>query len=294
MLELASAFQANVGEMRDWYDGFNIGGVKLYNIFSVSRYLASRRLDTYWGNSGTMDLVAKAINGSRLSTLTMVASGEKITVPLAHLSSLKQLNDDAAFYSLLVQAGYLAIIGGAPTRAQVCIPNQEMMQIWRSFIFSAVVPENKMSVEKLFTGQDPVGFSAGLEQLMTDALSFWGLKGNIEQVYHVFLLGGLIFSDPLLDKSKSKSNRESGDGRYDVWVERNGKNYIFELKMCKAATTLEEMAQKALSQIDEKRYGADLDSSKPTWKVGIACFDKQCKVVCNVDGGSKVATMDSF
>jgi hypothetical protein len=43
---------------------------------------------------------------------------------------------------------------------------------------------------------------------------------------------------------------------------------------------LEGKAELALRQIDEKRYGAELDMGKPVWKVGMACFGKRCRVKC--------------
>jgi hypothetical protein len=292
--ELVELCSLNSGDLKEWYDGFSISGTKLYNIFSVSSYLNRRRLDTYWGNSGTMDLVAGAMNADRLELLTRIISGEQMDVPLARLSSLGQLGDDAVFYSLLVQAGYVSIVDGVPGRTAVCVPNREMAQIWREFIFSAVMPESKTAVGKLFAERCADRFAASMECIMTDAFSYWDLSGDIEQVYHVFLLGGIVFSDPLFDKAKTKSNRESGDGRYDIWMERNGKNYIFELKKCDSAAELEDKAEAALRQIDEKRYGAELDKRKPFWRVGIACFGKQCKVRCKMDGGPEAATMDAF
>jgi hypothetical protein len=105
--------------------------------------------------------------------------------------------------------------------------------------------------------------------------------------FHAFLLGGLAFSDSVLDKSRTKSNREAGDGRYDIWMERGGRNYIFELKMCDSEKELGDRAELALRQIDEKRYGAELDRGKPLWKVGIAFFDKQCKVKCAIEGAGR-------
>jgi hypothetical protein len=161
-------------------------------------------------------------------------------------------------------------------------------------VFAAVMRDDDQHVLDLFSDRDPARFSSTLEHVMTDALSYWDLSGDIEQVYHVFLLGGLVFSDPLLNKSRTKSNRESGDGRYDIWMERNGRNYIFELKKCDSAEELEAKAELALRQIDEKRYGAGLDNNKPIWKVGVSCFGKRCKVKCEVRGSSGVATMDVF
>jgi hypothetical protein len=225
-----------------------------------------------------------------LSRLSRIIAGELVVVPVDHLTSLTQIRrGNAAFYSLLIQAGYLTIVDGSSEEVRVCIPNFEMRTIWRRFVFATVARDDDQRVLDLFAGYDPARFSATLEQVITDALSFWDLSGDIEQVYHVFLLGGIVFSDPLFDKARAKSNREAGDGRYDIWVERSGRNYIFELKMCKSAVELESMAKTALRQIDEKRYGAELDSSKPFWKVGIACFGKRCKVECEADGGSEAA-----
>ncbi|MDR1059827.1 MAG: ATP-binding protein [Clostridiales bacterium] len=305
MLEICELRAIDGTRAKEWYNGFSIHGTKLYNIFSVVNYLKRGQLDRYWGNSGTMGIVANAIHSGaagapargvsggpgdaagagRLNTLARIVSGEQAAVPVAQLSSLAQINaDDASLYSLLIQAGYLAIVESSFNRAVVCVPNQEMRVIWKDFIFNAAMPNCGQPMIDLFLERDSERFAAALEHIMSYALSYWDLGGNLEQVYHIFLLGGLVFSDPLFDKAKTKSNREAGDGRYDIWIERNGKNYIFELKKCGSAAEaeMEAMAEHALAQIDEKRYGAELDGSKPIWKVGIACFGKQCKVKCAV------------
>jgi hypothetical protein len=286
MSELVELCSLDGESIKEWYDGFSVSGARLYNIFSVCNYLNRCRFDTYWGNSGTMDLVAGVINARRLNTLSRIIAGEPVVVPVDHLTSLTQIRGgNAAFYSLLIQAGYLAIVGVSSEGVRVCVPNLETRAIWRKFIFAAVIQDNDQRVLELFFDRNPAQFSAELEQIMADTLSFWDLMGEHEYVYHVFLLGGLAFSDPMLDKSKIKSNREAGDGRYDIWMERNGKNYIFELKKCDSADELEDKAELALRQIDEKRYGAELDNSKPIWKVGVSCFGKRCKVKCEVSGG---------
>jgi hypothetical protein len=308
MAELVDLCSLDGESIREWYDGFSISGTRLYNIFSVSSYLNRRQFDTYWGNSGTMGTVASAIQSGaagasargvlsepagatgadRLNTLARVVSGEQATVPVAQLSSLAQINDsNAAFYSLLVQAGYLSAAHSMRSEAAVCVPNREMRIIWKEFIFASVARNSDGAVLDLFRMRDPQAFALALERIMANALSYWDLSGDLEQVYHVFLLGGLVFSDPLFDKSRTKSNRESGDGRYDIWMERNGRNYIIELKKCDSEDALGDKSELALRQIDEKRYGAELDDGKPIWKVGIACFGKRCRVKCEVDGNSE-------
>jgi hypothetical protein len=192
------------------------------------------------------------------------------------------LGDDA-FYSLLIQAGYLAVLSSTWDEAVVCVPNQEMCIIWKSFIFASVMRNNSSRARDLFRIREPQRFTAALEELMTDTLSFWDFRRKPEQAYHMFLFGGLVFSDSALDPSKIKSNRESGDGRYDIWMEKDGINYIFELKKCTSAGQLKNRAEDALGQIDDKRYGAEFDKRKPIWKVGISCYKKSCKVLCAVE-----------
>jgi hypothetical protein len=200
---------------------------------------------------------------------------------------------NGAFYSLLIQAGYLVMVEKRSNVANVCIPNQEMRQIWSDFIFAALMPDEDQALIDLFAERDPAIFSEYLESLMTYTLSSWDVKPNLEYVYHMFLLGGLVFSTPALDKSKIKSNMETGDGRCDIWMERDGINYIFELKKCDAGDAsdenidtakLEAKAAEALKQIDDKQYGAELDRCKPIWKVGVSFYKRQCRVKCAVVG----------
>jgi hypothetical protein len=344
MRELAAARGLDIGDMREWYDGFCVGGEKLYNIFSVSRYLISRKLAPHWGKSGTMGLVARAADADRMGALAAIVAGGRARVPVGQLSSPAQLEaSDAAFYSLLVQAGYLALACAAETDgknadcanadgknagagerqggigeresagggeagaeaaevgqatagvegvvdvdgvagAEVCVPNKEMRIIWKEFIFNAAIPRGGMLALSLFGSKTTEAFRGGLERLMTDALSFWDFGGEPERVYHVFVLGGLAFSAPGLDPSKLKSNREAGDGRYDIWMERSGRNYIFEFKACDSERELDERAEAALRQIDDRRYGAELDRTKPFWKVGVSFCGKQCRVKCEAEG----------
>ncbi|MCL1997429.1 MAG: PD-(D/E)XK nuclease domain-containing protein, partial [Turicibacter sp.] len=74
------------------------------------------------------------------------------------------------------------------------------------------------------------------------------------------------------------SNKESGDGRFDICLERAEGNFIFELKSSESIEGLEKDAQSALEQINTKRYGEDFSSRLV--KVGISFFGKKCKVIC--------------
>ncbi len=75
-----------------------------------------------------------------------------------------------------------------------------------------------------------------------------------EICYHGLVLGlCAVFSD----RYTVTSNRESGDGRYDIQLtpqDVNWPGFIFELKAEKKCDDLKELAQVALQQIIDKKY----------------------------------------
>ena len=91
-----------------------------------------------------------------------------------------------------------------------------------------------------------------------------GLRGPNPSVcfYHGFVLG---LSVELSDRYVITSNRESGFGRYDVMMEpKNGTDHAvimeFKVRDPEDEASLEATADAALEQIEEKRYGADLEA----------------------------------
>ena len=278
----------DIDEARNWYNGVRVKGVPIYNTFSFSSFLASKRFECFWGMSGAMEVIIGLLDDERKQVLASLLNQEPQEVPIEKLVSLKWLSNnssDMAFYSLLVQAGYLSLLEWRDTNAVVSIPNKELMYVWRNFIISALNIDKKQ-IRTMFDHIDnEAAFSQDVEYFLTDRLSIHDLakyggensERAHERAYHLYLLGILsAFEDvgcrfPL-------SNRESGNGRYDIWVERPHVSVIFELKACDSKEGLDKKAQEALEQIDTKRYGADVERGKKLVKAGIAFYKKSCKV----------------
>ena len=79
-----------------------------------------------------------------------------------------------------------------------------------------------------------------------------------EDFYHGVVFGMLAV---LSDKYYISSNRESGEGRFDIELQpksRGGQGYIMEFKACREAE-LEKMADSAVVQIKQKGYTTNLE-----------------------------------
>jgi len=289
--ELSELCGFDLDEARLWYNGVKINGHAIYNIYSVMSLISRGKYECYWGKSGTMDIIAGLLNDERKKAIARLLGGERAEVAVDDRISLKCLSGSASddeFYSLLVQAGYLALDEKLPDgMAMVTIPNRELRIVWRNFIFKTVY-SSTAKIKTLFDNADNLdAFSRDLEYFLSDRLSYYDLAVLCdedeyrakERIYHIFLLGILSAYDDVRYK-RPVSNRESGDGRYDVFVERSEGNYIFEFKASGTKEGLAGKADEALAQIDEKRYGADIENGKSLIKAGIAFCGKLCKVKC--------------
>ena len=279
-------------KIHQWYNGIKINQKPIYNIYSVSAFLDSRRYECYWGSSKLLEMTIELMNENRRQVILEFLNGEQNEVPVDTRVSLKQLwekRDDSSFYSFLIQGGYLALDKLVPEKysAMASIPNIELSDVWKRFILTYFYPEHR-KIMTMFDNADNLSLlSKDIERFINDSLSYFDLSvhkgeeaGKIwERVYHIFVLGILAaYSDTKYIKPVSEG--EGGDGRYDILYQRGNAYFIFEFKSCNEVKQLKMHAHEALNQITTKRYAARLDPDRPIIKVGIAVYGKQCKVIC--------------
>ena len=118
-------------EVRKQYDGYRIGGISLYNPWSILNYAKSHFLDNYWLNTSANFLVKSALKNAGHSfwdTFDQLASGGEAEVWLTLDTSYAERSNDYSLWGLLVNAGYLTLTKRlGPSTVIVKIPNGEVM-----------------------------------------------------------------------------------------------------------------------------------------------------------------------
>ncbi|MDR1542230.1 MAG: ATP-binding protein [Clostridiales bacterium] len=290
--ELCDAAGLSPELMRSWYNGIKIGDQEIYNTFSVMSAVCKKECKSFWGKSGTMDLISSLSSISQKNSLMgLLVTGAKMNSRIedrvSPASLQKGLSDDA-LYSLLVQSGYLALSNWVNKYGTVRIPNKELEDVWSNFIFTSFFSNAGSMLQSIFSILEPEKIADELEQyLLTtlDELSFHNVPTHIckdgkrrthEALYHNVVFGLLKGGRAELNYDSLSSNREGGDGRFDVDMDLRKVSVIFEFKSGAEDEDLHKLSIKAREQIEEKRYGFGF--TLPIIGIGVSCYKKHCKV----------------
>ena len=283
-------------ELKDWYDGYIFGSKDIYNPWSVINYLSKGCLpQAYWVNTGKNEVLDEVLKGATediTEKLFALLQGDRVISKIDQNVVYRSLSEDPTnIYSLLLIAGYLKstkkeLQGDGSWLCEVSIPNREIAAVYKNEILSHLVEigavgsttANKIA-ESLYSS-DFDKLQDGITEYMNKCISFY--DSGAEGFYHGLLLGLIAMMD---NQYKIKSNRESGDGRYDISLFPRDKKYpgiIMELKSDKDLDdkALDALSDEALAQINDKRYDSEMltDGITDILKLGIAFSGKKVKI----------------
>ena len=295
MLEYYGALDKEA-ELKDWYDGYLFGSTEIYNPWSVINYISKGCIpQAYWVNTGKNEIledVLKVATDDITERLYSLLQGERVIAQIDQNVVYRSLSEDPAnIYSLLLVAGYLKtpkkeLQADGSYLCEVSIPNREIAAVYKSEILShllqigAITRTTANKIAESLYANDYKKLQKAIAEYMDKSISFY--DAGAEGFYHGLVLGLIALMD---NQYKIKSNRESGDGRYDISLfPREGRypGIIMELKWKKdlSADELSGLADEALIQIDEKRYDAEMkeDGIQDILKFGIAFSGKKVSV----------------
>ena len=285
-----------IEEVKEWYNGYLFGESEVYNPWSIVNYIDNGEIKGYWANVSGNTLLENMLNhagGSVYEDLKRFTDGESIEKYISDGTTIKSLlSNDNEIWQLLLYSGYLTkdrkqkeidVTTEYTDIYNLRIPNKEIRKYFGNMFlerfFGTEVKTNILI--KALEGGDIKKFEKILGEIMINMLSHFDLDKEMEKIYQVFMIGLVGF---LMGKYEIISNDESGYGRYDlamIPIKSNEKAYLMEFKISKTKKGMEESAEKALKQIDEKKYDTKLNARgiKNILKIGIAFYGKEVKVV---------------
>ena len=282
-----------IEEVREWYNGYIFGESKVYNPWSIVNYVREKEIKAYWANVSGNTLLENMLDNAGegvYDDLKQFTDGESIEKYISDGTTIKSLlSNDDEIWQLLLYSGYLTKAKNQDKESDsniynLKIPNKEIRKYFGNMFlnrFFGTEVKTNILIKALENG-DIKKFEKTLGEIMINMLSHFDLDKEMEKIYQVFMIGLVGF---LMGKYEIISNDESGYGRYDlamIPMKSKEKAYLMEFKISKTKKGMEERAQKALKQIDEKKYDTKLKARgiKNILKIGVAFYGKEVKVVC--------------
>lgn len=272
--EMASYYGAanRLHELCCWYDGYRFGNTDIYNPWSVINYFRNDCTPgAYWQSTGSNEIIREVLSLATpeiMNKLRLLMQGESFHTKINTGVIYPQIREDAAsIYSFLLVAGYLKAIEsdstfGVDYMCRVSLPNKEISYVYSNEILSQLndlVPASSAAaIQEAIYARDISALQLHLKRFLEQTVSFH--DASKETFYHGFVLGLCAMLDNCY---RITSNRESGDGRFDIQLAPLNKKLpgiLIELKASKSseAMVLSKLADAALEQIDKNRYDTEL------------------------------------
>ena len=279
-------------EIKEWYDGYLFGNTEIYNPWSVANYFNNDcKPKPFWTNTSDNEIIReimRSLTPEIADELILLMQGKNVQTSLNMDVIYPRIADGVdSIFSFLLIAGYLkptkaAIETESGTFMELALPNREIRRVYNTeilFWIRNTLDGNVMAeLEKALFLSDGSRLKNALRKYMlTCASSF---DGAAEGFYHGMMLG---ISAGLSAKYYIRSDRESGEGRFDLVLEPKVASMpaiIMEFKAVKDDKKLMISAQEALKQIEDKHYDADLADRgiKEISKYGIAFCGKKVEI----------------
>ena len=280
-------------ELCEWYDGYRFGKTEIFNPWSVINYFNNGcEPRAFWQATGSNEIIGEIIaeaDNDIYEKLTSLVNGETFTTYIDTGVIYPQIKKNpSTIYSFLLVAGYLKVLKTTPAfngdfMCEVALPNKEISLVYHKEILQqldTVIPQpTAISIQEAIFSGDNEKLKHLLQTLLMQSASSFDTAG--ENFYHGFMLGLCA----LLGGSFVSSNRESGDGRYDIQLKPTSKNLpgiLIELKAAKECsdTQLKKLSEKALQQIIDKKYDTELSAAgiQTIYKYGVAFCGKNVEI----------------
>lgn len=228
-------------EIKNWYNGYNFGGLDIYNPWSVMNYFNAGCIpQSYWLSTSSNDIIHILLensNDNMKDILKDFLNGKTYEAIINTNIVYPDINGDGdTLLSFLVLTGYLKAediqYEEGMCVGNLSIPNKEISIVYKKEILNQIKDfvSSKLVLNlrrAIMNGKGEI-FSKLLNDLIYNSISYMDAH---EDYYHGIMLGiCALFSET----HYLESNRESGEGRFDLMLEPKNNKYpavIMEFKV---------------------------------------------------------------
>ena len=245
-------------ELKDWYEGYRLNGIDIYNPNSVVSAVTDGVCQSYWSGTSSNEEVVRLINtdfqGIREDIINLI-EGDEVTFSCANFQNdMVNIKDKNDVFSLLVCLGYL---GCSETQNQyrkaAYVPNAEIKAVlmdivreqnWYERMETIKRSENLLKAIKELDGATVATIIQDIHN--SSAVSL--LDYNDEESLTYCVMTGLLWAT--LDDYSCHREDQTGTGRVDLVYEpitRKHPLILIEFKY-------DGSAEEAIAQIKTQEY----------------------------------------
>jgi len=252
-------------QIKMWYDGYKFGNTDdIYNPWSILNYSQDFEsgFKPFWVNTSSDDLIKERLqerdaNYTREQLLKLL-NNETLEKSIDENFVFPDLETDKELlWTLLTFSGYLTTQSKSGVNDYFLkIPNYEIKFIFKNIILKWLSVDIKIrktlliETTKYLINNEIEKFEKGFKEIIGDTFSYFDVKGEPENVYQSYVLGllAIIGDDYII-----KSNRESGEGRYDILlIPHNKTKYGVVIEIKQIAIDDKETANQLHNRINDK------------------------------------------
>ncbi len=257
---LCTQYHRDFDEIKNWYDGYHLRGIEIYNPKSVVEAVLTGECEDYWTHTSATEAVMDYMNydhGVLKDTIAKLIADEKIKVNVKRFTNdLTKVNSTDAALTVLIHLGYLAY----DEESESCyIPNYEIKQEFAQGmqdlhwdeLYNPIENSEKLYNETLKGNTDFINET--LDKNHADLAS--PFNKNKEDILGVIVLISYFYMKKFYNFKKEETSMK---GRSDISIipyDNVHLPFIVELKV-------DSTPEDAISQIKEKEYFSSLGSYK--------------------------------
>jgi hypothetical protein len=239
-------------KVKQWYNGYNFLGDKVYNPFDVLQYLKNRTFDNYWWESGNPYFLIQLLKqGNYFIPESQNIKTDKTILNTFEIEKLR-------LEVLLFQSGYLTIDKveinfDDTTSYRLKIPNKEVQislnQLFIDYLTNSIRSDIRGDLHSALVDSNFEFFKTTLISLFASIPYNNYVKNNITHFegYYASVIYTYLASLGIEIVAEDVTNR----GRIDLTIKLNENIYILEFKVLKEKS---QEKNSALKQLKEKLY----------------------------------------